>query len=38
MDSIEDEERLFYVALTRAKHSLYVLYENKNKSSFIINK
>lgn len=36
MDSIEDEERLYYVALTRAKHSLYILYENKKKSPFIM--
>lgn len=38
IDSIEDEERLYYVALTRAKQSLYVLYENKTKSSFIMSK
>ena len=38
IDSIEDEERLYYVALTRAKHNLYILYEGNNKSSFIISK
>ena len=37
IDSIEDEERLYYVALTRAKHDLYILYENKKKSAFIMN-
>ena len=36
IDSIEDEERLYYVALTRAKHDLFVLYEDNNKSPFIM--
>ena len=36
IDTVEDEERLYYVALTRAKHELYVLYEESIKSSFII--
>ena len=36
LDTIEDEERLYYVALTRAKHNLYILYENSKKSAFIM--
>ncbi|MDD3232303.1 MAG: UvrD-helicase domain-containing protein [Clostridia bacterium] len=30
-----DQVRLFYVAITRAKNKLFVLYEEKNKSSFL---
>lgn len=37
-DSIEDEQRLYYVALTRAKQSLYILYEGMNKSPYIMGK
>lgn len=36
IDTVEDEERLYYVAITRAKHELYVLYEQSKKSSFIL--
>lgn len=36
IDAMEDELRLYYVALTRAKHSLYVLYDGDNKSGFIM--
>ena len=35
-DSYEDEQRLYYVALTRAKRDLYILYDNGNKSEFIM--
>ncbi len=34
-DFVKDEERLYYVALTRAKEKLYIYYRDKNKSSFI---
>lgn len=34
-DFYEDEKRLYYVALTRAKESLYILYEMQNASPFI---
>ena len=38
-DSIEhltdEERRLFYVALTRAKEELYILTENNNPSPFL---
>ena len=36
LDSVEDEEKLYYVALTRAKESEYILYERKRKSPFIL--
>ncbi len=36
IDTIEDEQRLYYVALTRAKSNLYILYEESNKSDFIM--
>ena len=32
---IEDEVRLYYVALTRAKHSMYILYSKDSPSCFI---
>ena len=32
---MEDEIRLYYVALTRAKHSIYVLYSKDSPSCFI---
>ncbi|MDE7395370.1 MAG: UvrD-helicase domain-containing protein, partial [Clostridiales bacterium] len=35
-DAVEDEEKLYYVALTRAKHNLHILYEAKSKSPFIM--
>ena len=35
-DAAKDEERLYYVALTRAKNDLYILYEDEIKSGFII--
>ena len=35
-DSIKDEQRLYYVALTRAKHNLYILYEDKIRSEYIL--
>ena len=34
---LEDERRLYYVALTRAKHSLYILYSENSPSSFVKN-
>lgn len=34
-DAVKDEERLYYVALTRAKHKLHIYYREKNISSFI---
>ena len=34
---MEDEIRLYYVALTRAKHSIYVLYSKDSPSCFIKN-
>lgn len=36
IEAVEDEERLYYVAITRAKRNLYILYENKIKSPFIM--
>ena len=36
IDAVEDEEKLYYVALTRAVHNLYILYDNKTKSPFIM--
>ncbi|MBD5099724.1 MAG: UvrD-helicase domain-containing protein [Clostridiales bacterium] len=36
LDAIEDEQRLYYVALTRAKQHLYVLYEDDIKSPYIL--
>ena len=38
LDAIEDEQRLYYVAITRAKQYLYILYEGNNKSPYIMNK
>jgi len=35
-DNYEDEQRLYYVALTRAKQDLYILYDKGNKSEFIM--
>ena len=35
-DNYEDEQRLYYVALTRAKQSLYILYDKPCKSDFIM--
>lgn len=34
-DILDEERRLFYVALTRAKSSLYIITERENKSDFI---
>ncbi len=34
-DAVKDEERLYYVALTRAKQKLQIYYREKNISSFI---
>ena len=34
---MEDEARLYYVALTRAKHSLYIFYSKDAPSCFINN-
>ena len=31
----EDEDKLFYVAITRAKEKLYILYDYTNRSSYI---
>lgn len=36
-DAYEDEKRLYYVALTRAKNELYILYDEADKSEFVIN-
>ncbi len=36
LDAIEDEQRLYYVALTRAKQHLYILYEDDIKSPYIL--
>lgn len=36
IQAVEDEARLYYVALTRAKHSLYILYEDSKKSPYIM--
>lgn len=30
-----DQKKLFYVALTRAKEQLWILFDGKNKSSFL---
>ncbi|MBR3890677.1 MAG: UvrD-helicase domain-containing protein [Bacilli bacterium] len=35
MDAIEDEEKLFYVALTRAKESIYILHTKNKTSDFV---
>lgn len=35
IDSMHDEEKLFYVALTRAKHKLFVTYDSRIKSTFV---
>lgn len=35
LDCIDDEEKLFYVALTRAKHKLYITYDSRNRSEFV---
>jgi superfamily I DNA/RNA helicase len=32
---LEEERRLFYVAITRAKDFLYLLTENENQSQFV---
>jgi DNA helicase-4 len=37
-DAIQDERRLFYVAVTRAKKNLLLLYEKEKVSSFIMSK
>ena len=34
-NDIYEERRLFYVALTRTRNRVYILYNKKNKSSFI---
>ena len=36
MDVISDEMRLYYVAITRAKKDLFILYDESNKSSFLM--
>ena len=36
-DKEEEERRLFYVAMSRAKHSLYLSYSGKNPTHFITN-
>ena len=36
IDSMEDEQRLYYVGITRAKEELHILYQNKKKSTFIM--
>ena len=36
IDAVEDEEKLYYVALTRAKHNLYILYNGTKKSPYIL--
>ena len=35
IESVEDESKLYYVSLTRAKHNLYILYKESNKSPYI---
>jgi DNA helicase-4 len=35
LDILEEERRLFYVALTRAKEKLYILTEKENESEFL---
>ncbi|MBR2988344.1 MAG: UvrD-helicase domain-containing protein [Clostridia bacterium] len=37
-DAMEDEVKLYYVALTRAKEKLYILYDSRKKSRFIMTK
>lgn len=36
-DTVSDEEKLYYVALTRAIDGLYIYYRDKNRSPFISN-
>ncbi len=36
IDAVEDEEKLYYVALTRAKRNLYILYNGTKKSPYIL--
>ena len=36
MDVISDEMRLYYVAITRTKKDLFILYDESNKSSFLM--
>ena len=35
-DEINEERRLFYVALTRTKNKVYILYNKKRPSQFIL--
>jgi len=35
-DEIDEERRLFYVALTRTKNKVYILYDKKRPSEFIL--